>query len=377
MIKRLICAALAAALLLGFSGCGKEEKAVNISSITLSENNLKRAKAEIDEALNEADFCGGVYVKLNKNIIYEDYRGYEDEGKKKEIDGKTRYQFSSLTKNMTGIAVLQLADEGKLSLDDTLDKFFEVTKKRSYLKNVTVNQLLSVEVSLGVYPSELIDGKENEKKAAKALKKKGALKKLITEHILDNGYGNEATDAHSNYYILGLIIEKVSGESYEDDLQKNIFDKLRMTETEVVSDKRPLSGYNVDKKEWRDENTSPLFNNMEFMFSSFGVTSTICDMEKFYDAILDNTLTKTNLLDEIESFNSGYGYGFKHDGKNLFTYGGTSLHTAYAYINTETRELALLCSYRTGKIRINDTGKAVYNAVNSKINGMLLDKNGN
>ena len=291
MIKRLICAALAAALLLGFSGCGKEEKAVNISSITLSENNLKRAKAEIDEALNEADFCGGVYVKLNKNIIYEDYRGYEDEGKKKEIDGKTRYQFSSLTKNMTGIAVLQLADEGKLSLDDTLDKFFEVTKKRSYLKNVTVNQLLSVEVSLGVYPSELIDGKENEKKAAKALKKKGALKKLITEHILDNGYGNEATDAHSNYYILGLIIEKVSGESYEDYLQKNIFDKLRMTETEVVSDKRPLSGYNVDKKEWRDENTSPLFNNMEFMFSSFGVTSTICDMEKFYDAILDNTLT--------------------------------------------------------------------------------------
>ena len=278
---------------------------------------------------------------------------------------------------MTGIAVLQLADEGKLSLDDTLDKFFEVTKKRSYLKNVTVNQLLSVEVSLGVYPSELIDGKENEKKAAKALKKKGALKKLITEHILDNGYGNEATDAHSNYYILGLIIEKVSGESYEDYLQKNIFDKLRMTETEVVSDKRPLSGYNVDKKEWRDENTSPLFNNMEFMFSSFGVTSTICDMEKFYDAILDNTLTKTNLLDEIESFNSGYGYGFKHDGKNLFTYGGTSLHTAYAYINTETRELALLCSNRTGKIRINDTGKAVYNAVNSKINGMLLDKNGN
>ena len=83
------------------------------------------------------------------------------------------------------------------------------------------------------------------------------------------------------------------------------------------------------------------------------------------------------LLDEIESFNSGYGYGFKHDGKNLFTYGGTSLHTAYAYINTETRELALLCSNRTGKIRINDTGKAVYNAVNSKINGMLLDKNGN
>ena len=311
-----------------------------------------------------------VVVKGDK-VVYQQAFGYRDKDTREPLDVNDIFRIASISKSFSGMSVMQLVEAGKMSLDDDVNGILgmDIHNPRYPDIPVTIKMLLSHTSGMsdggGYHDLSYVD------------KTKTDINLIREKAWLTYPPGKGYRYCNRALNIIGLVIEKVSGESYEDYLQKNIFDKLRMTETEVVSDKRPLSGYNVDKKEWRDENTSPLFNNMEFMFSSFGVTSTICDMEKFYDAILDNTLTKTNLLDEIESFNSGYGYGFKHDGKNLFTYGGTSLHTAYAYINTETRELALLCSNRTGKIRINDTGKAVYNAVNSKINGMLLDKNGN
>ncbi len=372
MIKKFICAFLALISLASFASCS-EQKTVDVKKITLGASQLEDVKDKIDSALDEADFSGGAFVSLNKNVIYDDYRGFESKDKKKTIGSSTRYQFSSLTKNITGVATLQLADAKKLSLDDTLDNFFEVTPKRSYLKKTTVDQLLSFEVDLGNYAVEIVNDQKSYKKLAETINSGGDVKGLIREHILDHGTEGEKSDPNSNYYLLGLIIEKVSGESYKDYIQKNIFDRLKMTKTEVVSSKRPLSGYNVDKKEWRDENTTPLFNNYDFMFSSFGVTSVIGDMTRFFDAIIKNSLTKTNIIDEIEGFSTNYGYGFKHDGRNLFSIGGTSLHSSYAYINTETEELVVLCSNRTGNIKLTATGKAVYNAVNSKVNGILLD----
>ncbi len=373
-IKRIVCAVLAAVTLTtGFAACS-EKTEIDVANITLTSDQLQDVQTKIDKTLADAKFSGGAYVKLNKNVLYEKYFGTENPDTEQKINKTTRYQVSSMTKTITGAAILQLCDSGKLELDDTLDMYIDAKGSYKYLKKVSIAKLLDLEVSFGAYNYEILKDKESMRTIKKMIKNGEDVKAYITKHILDVGTESGSNQAHSNYYLLGLVIEKITGETYKDYIQKNIFDKIGMKDSAVVNQKQPLIGYNVDTESWRDEKTNLLYNDYGFMFSSFGVTATIGDMFKFYNAVLDGTLTKTNLIKKLNEFYSNYGFGFKHDGHNLYAYGGTSLHTSFAYINDETKELALLCSNQVGNIRLNATGKAVYNAVNSKINGMLLDE---
>lgn len=372
--KKVICALLAAvAVVLSFASCSETEK-IDVANITLTDEQLKDVRTKIEKALNDADFSGGAYVKLNKNVLYEKYFGIEDPVNNKKIDKETRYQVSSMTKNITGAAILQLSDEGKLSMDDTLDMYFDANGDRSYLKNVTVRQLVGLEVSFGAYYVKLLNNEKTKKEVHDLIKSDGDLKSYINDFILENGIESGSNQAHSNYYLLGTVIEKASGMEYRDYIQKNIFDKFDMADSTFVNKDQPMLGYNVDKELWRDEKLNVYYNNYDFMFSSFGVVSKVADMLKFYNAVLEGKISKSNMVKKINEFYTSYGYGFRHDGHNLYSYSGTSLHTSYAYLNDETKELVILNSNHIGNIRLNATGKAVYNAVNSKINGMLLDE---
>ena len=372
-LKRILSAVLAAGVIVSSFAACEEKKEIDVANITLTDEQLEDVEAKIDSILDEAEFSGGAYVKLNKNILYEKYFGIENPVAKTKIDENTRYQVSSLTKNITGAAILQLSDAGKLSFDDTLDMYFDATGDRSYLKDVTITELVDLEVSFGAYYAELLSDRKTRKEVKNLIKNGGDLKGYIADYILDVGTESGSNQAHSNYYLLGLIIEKVSGMEFKDYIKKNIFDKIGMKDSTVVNKDQPLMGYNVEKEIWRNEKLNVFYNNYEFMFSSFGVVSTIGDMFKFYDTVISGKISKTNMIKKLNEFYSNYGFGFRHDGHNIYSYGGTSLHTSYAYLNDETKEFVILCSNQIG-IRLNATGKAVYNTVNSKINGMLLDE---
>lgn len=374
IIKKTICAVLAAiTVVCCFASCSEKEK-LDVANITLTDEQLKDVQTKIDKALADAKFSGGAYVKLNKNVLYEKYFGTENPITNKKIDKETRYQVSSMTKNITGAAILQLSDAGKLSMDDTLDMYFDASGKNKYLKNITVRQLVGLEVSFGAYYQKLLSNDKTKKEVHDLIKSGGDLKTYINNFILDNGVVSGGNMAHSNYYLLGTVIEKASGMEYKDYIKKNIFDKLDMKDSSFVNKDQPMLGYNVDKEIWRDENINVYYNNYEFMYSSFGVVSVVDDMLKFYDAVLAGKISKSNMVKKINEFYTNYGFGFRHDGHNLYSYSGTSLHTSYAYLNDETKELVILNSNQIGTIRLNATGKAVYNAVNSKINGMLLEE---
>ncbi|MCR5653075.1 MAG: beta-lactamase family protein [Ruminococcus sp.] len=374
VLKRIVCAVLAAAtLVLCFASC-EEKKELDVANITLTQKQLKDVQTKIEKALTDADFSGGVYVKLNKNTLYENYFGIEDPVTDKKISASTQYQVSSMTKNITGAAILQLCDEGKLKLDDTLDLYFDATGDKAYLKKITVKQLVGVEVSFGAYFLNLLSDNKKIDQVERLIKKGKGLKSYITDYILTNGIESGSNQPHSNYYLLGIIIEKASGMDYKEYIRKNIFDKLKMTKSTFVDKNQPMRGYNVDTEMWRDEKLNIFYNDYDFMFSSFGVVSDVGDMLKFYDATLAGKITKTNMIKKINEFYTNYGFGFRHDGHNLYGYSGTSLHTSFVYLNDETKEIVILNSNQIGNIRLNATGKAVYNAVNSKINGMRLSE---
>ena len=375
--KRIFCAFLAAVIMaVCFASCDEKEE-IDLANITLTKEQLKDVQAKIEKTLDDADFSGAAYVKLNKNILYEKYVGTEDPETGKKIDKDTKYQVSAMTKNIAGAAILQLCDQGRLSMDDTLDMYFDSSGDRAYLKDVTIKKLVGIEVSFGAYYRNILYNKKKKNEIKKLIVKGGDVKGYITDFILDHGIEKHNNISHSNYYLLGLIIEKASGMDFKDYVQKNIYDKLQMKDSTFVNKRQIMSGYNVTKQLWRDETVNVYYNNYEFMFSSFGAVSTISDMLKFYDAVMTGKITKTSLIKKINEFYTNYGFGFRHDGHNLYSYSGTSLHTSYAYLNDETKEFVILNSNHVGNIKLNNTGKAVYNAVNSKINGMLLDKAAN
>ena len=374
IFKKIICAVLAAAAITAcFASCG-EKKKLDIANITLTKEQLKDVRTKIDKTLDDVDFSGAAYVKLNKNILYEKYVGIEDPETEKKIDKNTKYQVSSMTKNITGAAILQLCDEGRLSLDDTLDMFFDETDNKSYLKDITVKQLVEIDVSFGAYYYKILHNEKTRDEIRRLIVKGGDVKGYIKDFILHNGIEKGSNISHSNYYLLGLIIEKVSGMDFKNYVKKNIYDKLGMKDSSFVNKNQHMRGYNVTKQMWRDEKINVYYNDYEFMFSAFGAVSTIGNMLKFYDAVITGKITKTNLTKKINEFYTNYGFGFRRDGHNFYSYSGTSLHTSYVYINDETKEIVVLNSNHIGNIRLNATGKAVYNAVNSKINGMLLEE---
>ncbi len=300
--KRIICFVLAAATIVLFAASCDEEKEIDLANITLSQEQLENVQAKIEKTLKEENFSGGAFVKLNKNTLYENYYGIEDPTSDKKIDKNTHYQVSSMTKNITGAAILQLSDEGKLNLNDTLNMYFDDSGDRAYLKKITIQQLIGLDVSFGAYHSDLLKDEKTRKEIDKLISKGADVKEYITDSILTKGVDDKSNQTHSNYYLLGLIIEKASGMEYKDYIQKNIFDKLEMTESAFVNKKLLLYGYNIDTEMLRDAKDNIYYMDYGFMYSSFGIVSTMGDMLKFYDAVLAGKITKTNMIKRLTSF---------------------------------------------------------------------------
>lgn len=379
-LKNALCIILTVLFILAvFAGCTPNDDEFDIKKITLSDKEISDIDADIDNTLTKNNFSGSALVNLNSQTVFDKSYGYANQNNTKEIDSTFVYQISSLTKGFTGVAIQQLEDNGKLSLDDTLDKYFKGYSISSSLENITVRQIVEASVSFGAYANEMVNNSDNYRYLAKAVKKgpdDPSIQDYILLHIMNTGTEGNNTNgssSNSNYYLLGKIIERASGLSYKEYIQKNIFDKVGMKNTGFLSNSDKVQGYNIDNKAWRDQNTSPIFNNYSFMYSSYGITSTIDDLGKFYSALLNNKLTDSDLIQKILSGKTNYNYGFFIDGKNLYIEGGTPLHTSYVYINTETLETSLLLSNFSGNTKIAENTKEAYNAVNAKVNGIILE----
>lgn len=380
--KYALCSLLAVLFVLWtFCGCSEKAEVFDITKITLSEEQLSAVAENIDYTLTEGDFSGNALITLNDQTVYEKSYGYADKNKKSKINSSYVFQISSLTKGFTGVAVLQLADDGKLSLEDTLDKYFD---GYDYLKDITVSQLLDASVNLGSYSDEILPDsdkynylKKAVKQAAKGKFSQSSIQEYITEHILETGNSDDkviGTYPNSNYYLLGRIIERSSGLEFFEYIRENILDKLGMDNTDFVSVNDDLSGYNQKNDIWIKCSDTQVYSSYSFMYSSFGMKSTAEDMRKFYGAILNNELTDSDLTGEILSGRTDFNYGFNVDGRNIYIGGNTLLHSSFVYINTETLETSLLLSNFAGDIDLEKLSKESYNAVNSKVNGIILEQ---
>ena len=135
------------------------------------------------------------------------------------------FQLGSDTKQFTAAAILQLRDQGKLTLDDDITKWLPDFETRGY--KVTLRHLLGHTSGI----AEL--GEMQELRAMQLMRNPTATRddvyKVINRYPFMFPTGTMEIYSNTNFWLLGLIIEKASGMTYEDYVEKKLFEPLAMT----------------------------------------------------------------------------------------------------------------------------------------------------
>jgi D-alanyl-D-alanine carboxypeptidase len=237
----------------------------------------------------------------------------------------TVYQLASITKTFTATAIMMLVEDGRLSLDDKI-----VEKLRdlpSAWKAVTVRHLLSHTSGIKSYTSV----KHFFKTARKDYSQREILD-LVVKEPLEFAPGEKWKYNNTGYFLLGMLIETVSGKAYGDFLNERIFRPLGMTETRVndlgaVIPNR-AQGYSWDGRTLRNgEYVSPTQP-----FAAGMLVSTVADLVKWDAALGTERLLKKSTLEQMWTparLNNGteaeYGFGWgvrKVNGHRLIAHDG-------------------------------------------------------
>lgn len=184
-----------------------------------------------DTVLKASGFNGGMIVAKNGNIVFEAYNGSAHFGGTDLITGSTPLHIASVSKTFTAMAVLKLWQDGKLNIDEELSKYLIGFN----YPGVTIRTLLNHRSGLPnyVYFMEL-----QAWDISKYVRNEDVLKYLIERKPLLENIAPPNTHfsyCNTNYALLSLLIEKVSGKKYADYLQHTFFGPLQMKNTFVFN----------------------------------------------------------------------------------------------------------------------------------------------
>lgn len=235
------------------------------------------------------------------------------------------FQLGSMTKQFTAIAILMLEEQGKLDVKHTVSKYIpdyplgdsitlhhlltHTSGIKDFTKMKTIRDIAQKEMT----PSMLVDFFKNEP--------------------IDFAPGEKYAYNNSGYVLLGYIIELVSGESYEDFIEKHIFQKVGMNQSYYASDIKIIHkrAYGYHKKESGYVNKTII--NFSVPFSSGSLMSTVADMLKWQNALNQNLLLNPKTivkaftkykLNNGQEFTYGYGWNLiEIDGIPMREHGGS------------------------------------------------------
>jgi CubicO group peptidase (beta-lactamase class C family) len=272
----------------------------------------KSAAQKLDEYFSnlagEGEINGSVLVAENGKIVYEKSFGYADFEARKLNTGDTEFQLASIAKTFTAIAVLQLKEKGKLNPDDKFVKYFPDFP----YPEITVRHMLSH--TSGLPDLELFD-KLIRENPERVYENKDIIPVMKKAQIpLKFQPGEKWYYCNFNFDLLALLVEKLSGQKFEDYLKKNVFEPAKMTRTYVKSplinpNPTPNLAYNyaypfpfsselvsVDKN-FSNPRFKKDFYNHGFIGDS-NVYSTTGDLLKYDAALYGGVLLKNETLEE-------------------------------------------------------------------------------
>jgi D-alanyl-D-alanine carboxypeptidase len=192
------------------------------------EKELVTAVRALLEGQTKADeFSGVVLIAKDSRILFHEAYGNADREKKVPNRKDTKFNLGSINKNFTRVAIYQLARQGKLSLDDPIEKFLPDYPNAQAAEKVTVRHLLNMTSGIGDFFGSRYDATPKDK-----IRTLQDYLPLFADLPLEFAPGTNNRYSNGGYVVLGIIIEKVSGVDYYTYVRENIFKPCGMPNTD-------------------------------------------------------------------------------------------------------------------------------------------------
>lgn len=306
---------------------------------TVNDLDISKLDSIFDAKEIDNKFMGTISVFKNNKEIYSRSTGYSDIENNIKSNSKTKYRIGSISKIFTSVLIMQLIEEGKLTLETKLSAFKPQVK---LAEQITIEQLLSHRS--GIYnftdlkdyrtwmetpisDEELIDKINNKGRRFKPNKK--------------FEYSN------TNYFLLSLIIEIIEGKSFKKVLGNKIIKPFKLSETyccENIKNNETAKSYYREGESWKEGTDTDL----RITSGAGGLISTSKDVNEFFNLLSNYKIISKESLDKMTNnlTNGGYGFGlmqieffdktgFGHDGlidgfiSNAFIFPNDNLSITY------------------------------------------------
>jgi CubicO group peptidase (beta-lactamase class C family) len=252
-----------------------------------------------------AGFSGEVAVARHGRIVFARGFGLANRARGRRVTLDTAFNLASMGKMFTGVAAAQLVGAGKLRFGDRIGKYLPQLPAR--LRSITVAQLLDHTSGLGDF-----FGDPGYERLLPGLTKLSAYLPLVTGERLQFKPGTRWSYSNSGFLLAGLVIEKVSGERYDDYLTRHVWKRAGMSHTGCYNRTRLPAFAAIGYEDGGATNTSTL---APVGTSAGGCYSSARDLLAFAHALEDGRLVRRALVrtitnSKVPAPGGGYGYGF-------------------------------------------------------------------
>ncbi|HOI13478.1 MAG TPA: serine hydrolase domain-containing protein [Methanoculleus sp.] len=296
-----------------------------------------------------------------------------------------RFIIASVTKTFTSVAVMQLAEDGKLSLDDSIDRWLpaDVAEAIPESETITIRRLLDHTSGIADYDEDAIVLEEYESPDMPVPYQKGMRQSLDAGPLYPPG--TDYTYSNVNYILLTLIIDEATGTPYEDYVTRNILVPAGMNDT-FVHRTNHIPGPHMRAQESDEDGTVMDFSDLYIQFDrgAGDIVSTTADLNRFHRALrsgalvspaslaaMENTSLQSRKTGEVAGLGEmsvGCGYGYftqQNASEGLTLYGHTG-----GYYGSYT--ILYYWAEKDTYIAMNSNSVAKAGAVNEKILAPVL-----
>ncbi len=347
---------------------------VGFATVSLAQSKVEKIDEVVSLYAEYGKFNGSILISHHGEVIYKKAFGMANMEWNIPNQTNTKHRLGSITKQFTAMLVLQQVQKGTLSLDDVITTHLPYYPKATG-DQVTIHHLLthtSGIVNYTSYPGFFRD-------EARDPYQPEAFIKLFADSTLRFTPGEKFEYSNSGYFLLGAILEQVTGQTYEQLLHEHILSPLKMNNTgfdhhETLLKNR-AAGYEKEGSGYKNAD----YLDMSVPYAAGSMYSTVEDLYLWDQALYTEQLLSSEnkalmFTPYVPAWSSHYGYGWfimqlplgrgnapmvihQHDG------GINGFHTVISRIPAEKLMIVML----------NNTGYTSLNDINLAINAILHD----
>ncbi len=284
------------------------------------------------EPLCEEKMYGSIIIASDDEVIFSGGWNALEIDEKTTVNPYTTYEVGSITKQITAAAILQLVDEGKLDVSETIDKYFP---EYPHGAKITIEHLLHMESGIPDYANErsafwgsAMDQGKDVFEVYDTFRYAGTMSQ---EEVLEYFYktdlnfepGSAYAYSNTNYLLLAIILEQVTGHSYDEYIKENIFDICGMK--------------NSTCNEVGNITSVPMPDGVEGYENALckgtgDIHSNVCDYLLWSRALMNKQILNETQLTYMTTMSKGYACGWYEENGNLHHDGSTLCYVSLTFV---------------------------------------------